>query len=122
MAICHLLMAVSAELQAARNCERGLRYGCELYVRSLESHWHWSILHSSFEVIHRPTVMLGSRFAVSRGSVTRTFCTAAEPAKVKASRRLKDNRPLLIQQRAKNAELEASQKASGLEWRVLSAT
>ena len=75
-----------------------------------------------FEVFHRPTVMLGSRFAVSRGSLTRTFCAAAEPAQVRASRRLKDNRPLLIQQRAKNADLEASQKASGLEWRVLSAT
>jgi len=66
--------------------------------------------------------MLASRFSVSRGVLTRSFCAAAEEVKKPVSRRLRDNRPLLIQQRAKNADLNTLQETSGLEWRTLSAT
>ena len=65
-------------------------------------------------------------------AVVRTFVkwreppVAAAPKKVYNRpwevRKVKDDRPLLKQQRARNEALEAKAKASGLEWRVVCGT
>lgn len=61
--------------------------------------------------------MLTSRLSVSKNSLVRNFCATSTVPK-----RRKANRPIVVQQRARNKDLDILAETSNMDWRLMGAT
>lgn len=55
--------------------------------------------------------------------IRNSFCTGdSSTDNFRVTRKVRGNRPIIVNQKARNAALEEKQEASGLDWRLVGAT